>query len=194
MGSSKGGAGAGAFVIGGAALAAAAILFSFGAASAQVSITAKVPGVCGNDISEIDEQCEPGPPEDLGGASCVSLGFASGDLSCAPSCLFDTSACVPIVSGGKPKVFEGGGGVPSLPPLPEFILPPPPPVPFCPFISYDLNGDGVVDLQDLSILLFWLPRTEPGALVYDLNCDGKLDFADISVLFYHWTDFSHVRP
>lgn len=36
------------------------------------------------------EQCE---FQTLGGATCQSLGFASGQLSCSTACTFDTSAC-----------------------------------------------------------------------------------------------------
>lgn len=188
----QGGTTKAALVIGGAALAAATIFFFLGSASAQTVLTAKVPGVCGNGIIEFDEQCEPGPPELLGGATCVSLGFASGVLSCSPSCLFNTSLCI---SGGAP----GGRRLPPgevnewIFPLPEFIFPPfllpPPLIVSCPRIGFDLDGDGAVDLRDLSIFLFWFPKTGPDALVYDLNCDGKLGLADLSVLFYHWTDF-----
>lgn len=49
----------------------------------------------------------------------------------------------------------------------------------------DLNGDGKVDLIDLSILLYYLNR--PDGPRFDCNGDDKVDFVDISILFYHWT-------
>jgi hypothetical protein len=62
--------------------------------------------VCGNGIQETGEQCD---GSDLGGASCVSRGFSGGTLSCASSCVFDTSSCT---SGGG----GGGGGGGYVPP------------------------------------------------------------------------------
>lgn len=52
---------------------------------------ASLPG-CGNGaIDSGGEQCD---GADLGGASCVSLGFTSGTLGCSGGCAFDTSSCV----------------------------------------------------------------------------------------------------
>jgi hypothetical protein len=50
-----------------------------------------VPG-CGNEIIEAPaEQCE---GTNHGGATCQSLGFLQGTLTCLSDCTFDTSACV----------------------------------------------------------------------------------------------------
>ena len=46
---------------------------------------------CGNGQIEPGELCE---GSNLNGATCASLGFDSGTLSCAPSCKFDSSQCV----------------------------------------------------------------------------------------------------
>ena len=62
--------------------------------------------VCGNNIKEIDEQCD---GTDLGGQTCTGLGYSGGTLICNQSCNFDTSSCTGGGGGG------GGGGV-SLPP------------------------------------------------------------------------------
>ena len=61
--------------------------------------------VCGNNIKEIDEQCD---GTDLGGQTCTGLGYSGGTLICNQSCNFDTSSCT---GGGG-----GGGGSVSLPP------------------------------------------------------------------------------
>jgi len=56
------------------------------------SITVSVKAsVCGNNIIEGGEDCE---GEDLNGQTCVSLGYASGTLTCDIACSFDTSDCV----------------------------------------------------------------------------------------------------
>ncbi|GIW66546.1 MAG: hypothetical protein KatS3mg095_0444 [Candidatus Parcubacteria bacterium] len=78
--------------------------------SAGVTIKAFVPGVCGNNLKEPGEECD---DPDLGGQSCVSLGYSGGTLSCNSNCTFNTSQCItqPPPSGGG----GGGGGsyVPS---------------------------------------------------------------------------------
>ena len=45
---------------------------------------------CGNGVAEPGEQCD---SADLGGQTCQSLNFTSGNLNCTASCTFDTSAC-----------------------------------------------------------------------------------------------------
>lgn len=45
---------------------------------------------CGNDMLDGREACD---GVELDGQTCETLGFASGDLSCADDCTFDTAAC-----------------------------------------------------------------------------------------------------
>ena len=45
---------------------------------------------CGNGIIEPPEDCD---GTNLGGQTCVSLGFTGGTLACATDCTFDTSGC-----------------------------------------------------------------------------------------------------
>ncbi len=49
-------------------------------------------GVCGNGLLESPEECD---GSDLGGATCVSLGYTGGTLACSPDCTLDTSRCIP---------------------------------------------------------------------------------------------------
>jgi len=51
-----------------------------------------VPFECGNDVVEAIEECD---GTDMQGATCESLGQASGPLGCTESCMFDLSGCVP---------------------------------------------------------------------------------------------------
>ena len=46
--------------------------------------------VCGNDLIEGAEFCD---GTQLGGATCVSLGYATGTLACAANCQYDTVDC-----------------------------------------------------------------------------------------------------
>lgn len=67
---------------------------------------------CGNLVLDVGESCD---VDDqgiflLGGASCQTLGFKSGALSCDAACLFVTSGCVPKFSGGGGGSSGGGGG------------------------------------------------------------------------------------
>ena len=50
----------------------------------------------------------------------------------------------------------------------------------------DFNGDGVVDMSDLSILLYYYGKTGSAAGRYDLNGDGVVDISDISIMLYYW--------
>jgi hypothetical protein len=56
-----------------------------------INATVKI-SICGNGIIEGGEDCE---GEDLGGATCESLGYGPGTLSCDIACTFDTSGCSP---------------------------------------------------------------------------------------------------
>ena len=73
------------------------------AASENVNINATVPGpVCGDGIIGSGEQCD---GSNLGGATCVSVGFGGGSLSCKANCTYNTSQCI-----STPPPSSGGGG------------------------------------------------------------------------------------
>ena len=46
---------------------------------------------CGTNAIHPGEECDGG---DLGQQTCITLGFASGELACGADCTFDTSACM----------------------------------------------------------------------------------------------------
>ncbi len=75
-----------------------------------VDISAVVEG-CDDGIIGVGEQCD---GVNLGGASCSSLGFSGGTLSCTSACTFDTSSCTAGGSGGGGG-GGGGGGSSSTP-------------------------------------------------------------------------------
>jgi hypothetical protein len=60
---------------------------------------------CGNHKRETGEACD-GP--DLGAITCSTIGYASGPLTCQPSCLFDFSQCIanPVCGNGKIEIGE----------------------------------------------------------------------------------------
>jgi hypothetical protein len=51
----------------------------------------------------------------------------------------------------------------------------------------DVDGDGIVDIKDFSVLAFWYGKPNPPKNV-DLNGDGKVDMTDFSILAYYWND------
>lgn len=94
---------------------------------------------CGNDkIDVAGEQCD---GSDLGGETCISLGFRRGALACA-SCRFDTSGCRPdlaaLPASGQTTAYgtESDGAIRSGAPL-----------------AYLDNGDGTI--TDLNTGLMW---------------------------------------
>ena len=56
----------------------------------ETTSTTGDPVDCGNDMLDGREECD---GAQLDGATCETLGFASGDLTCADNCTFDTAAC-----------------------------------------------------------------------------------------------------
>lgn len=59
--------------------------------------------------------------------------------------------------------------------------------PKLPFRAVDFNGDERVNIVDLSILAFWYKRSVPLGHFSDLKPDGVIDVADFSVLVFFWT-------
>ncbi len=52
----------------------------------------------------------------------------------------------------------------------------------------DLNGDGIVDAEDLGLLLqAWGACPVGAGCPADLNCDGEVDAADLGLLLNEWT-------
>ncbi len=74
------------------------------ATSYTVDIVARVPG-CGDAILQVGEECD---GTNLGGASCETIGFDAGALSCSSACTFLTNSCVlaPPSSGGGTRVVK----------------------------------------------------------------------------------------
>jgi len=63
--------------------------------------------VCGNGIRESAEQCD---GDDLAGISCVTLGYAGGNLACTATCTHDTSGCTQTAENCTNGVDDDGDG------------------------------------------------------------------------------------
>lgn len=71
--------------------------------------------VCGDGIKNGGEQCD---GSDLGGATCVTVGYSGGMLSCSSICQFDVAGCTGGSAFGYPATGQtgcwSGFGVPLL--------------------------------------------------------------------------------
>lgn len=56
----------------------------------ETSSSTGEPSPCGNGVLEAPEQCDGAA---FGDATCMSLGYDGGTLSCTPSCFYDPSTC-----------------------------------------------------------------------------------------------------
>ena len=108
-----------------------------------------------------------------------------------------TGVASPVVNSNPPHVSVGGGAgsyaspsfVSSTPSgTPSSSLPISPPLIPPAFQRADFNGDNLVDIIDLSILLYHYYQTGQEDARYDLSNNGIVDFPDVSILMYYWTE------
>ena len=79
-------------------------------------------------------------------------------------------------------VPPGGGGL-SIP----IIGPVVPPKKLQEAIAlYDFNGDGVINIVDFSVMLYYFNQSGSEVAQYDLNNDNVVNIIDISILLYYW--------
>jgi hypothetical protein len=57
---------------------------------------------CGDSTVDVDEECD---TNELGGATCVGLGFVGGEIGCRDDCTLDMSGCYNQVCGNS--MIEG---------------------------------------------------------------------------------------
>lgn len=51
----------------------------------------------------------------------------------------------------------------------------------------DFNGDARVNIVDVSVMIYWFKKSVPGGFFADLNNNGVVDIADFSILVFYWT-------
>jgi len=109
--------------------------------------------VCGdNAVNVAGEQCD---GADLGGESCVSLGFSGGVLGCDGSCAFDTGGCT--CGGGG-----GGGAFPASGQTTSYGAGSDGDVQAGAALSYTDNGDGTI--TDNNTGLMWEKKSDDGSI------------------------------
>lgn len=92
----------------GSALLLALVACAQGASSngdAGTGVDVPTGSSCGDGVRNGTDECE---GTDLAGATCISLGYASGELACSAACSFDKSACVNTVTSCGNGVRDDG--------------------------------------------------------------------------------------
>lgn len=140
------------------------------ASANSIEISARVAG-CGDGMIDAGELCD---SANLGGASCQSLGFESGTLSCTSACMFNTLSCF-AGDGGSNASRSSAVRTPDEASVPAGVS-----------SAIDFNTDGTVNLADFSIMAYWYGRSPVPERV-DLNNDSKLDLVDFSIMAFHWS-------
>jgi len=172
---------------------------SLAATNQSVGVTVKV-GVCGNNLAEDNEDCD---NTDLKGNTCETLGYASGTLTCHPSCSFDTTLCIAKKessssdSGTSPSetntvTTTQVSETPITVNIPDVVQ------------LFDTNGDNKITLSEVySVTKKWfdgwkqtvvdqLEAQSKGTKIpeadirrCDVNKDARCDLIDFSVLLYY---------
>lgn len=146
-----------------------------------------------SDISGIDESTL--EVRRWNGSSWAQVSGASVDtstntvtVSTAQFSDFGLLGSAPSSGGGDTTTTSTGGGGGIIETLliiigrsvpPRFVTAPYPQI-------TDLNGDGTVNLRDLSILLAFTLKPAPNPA--DFNADQRIDTKDISILLSNWTE------
>lgn len=119
-------------------------------------------------------------------SSSANFGTIHGFLGFRAAAAVVTPTPTPTPSPGG----SGGGFVITLlqslqgQQLPRFPLATTAPAGLC-SPNTDLNCDGAIDIEDLSIFLFLTPQPLPNPA--DFNIDSRVDVRDLSLMFFDWT-------
>jgi hypothetical protein len=160
------------------------------AVSTQLINTQVQVSVCGNSIIEGGEDCEGG---NLGGATCLSLGYGGGELWCDNACSFDVFSCLPPTPTPTPIFTPTPTIVPTTTPQPtatpqtetlfqsvvETLSPTPTPTPafILDALMTELNEDDEVVIA--TVLPVPLQQ-------YDFREEGVLRLADLTQVVSTW--------
>jgi hypothetical protein len=125
---------------------------------------------CGDTAVNGIEDCD---GTNLGGATCVTLGYGSGTLACAPGCRYDVSGCIPgaFAATGQTLCYNSAGAAVACPGTGQDGA-----TQAGADLAYQDNGDGT--LTDLNTGLQW-------EKLDDANVGGSLHDRDT---LYTWAN------
>jgi hypothetical protein len=158
------------------------------AQSSTVEASVKI-SICGNEVVEGGEDCEPTTFTQL---SCSDLGYEGGEVYCDNSCSYDTYECIiPQPPEPEPPTEEE-----IIEQIIEDVVNRKEPIiivaPTLPYLKlFDFDGNGIIDDYEFrqSVLLwgkYWRQyRQGEEELSCDLNDDTVCDIVDFSILLYH---------
>lgn len=177
---------------------------ALGQSSSLDSIDATVKtSVCGNEIVEGGEDCD---GINLDNATCLSLGYAGGDLKCNIDCSFNTLGCVGEGTVVTPTSISSSVFLPTPIPanslldrlfrsaspvvLPRVLAP------------FDINGSGKIETTEVyTVIKSWVDDWKSNLMEAelkvsktsrkvtekkcDVNDDGNCDLIDFSILLFY---------
>jgi len=174
------------FILISSLLAGLSFKFVWAGISDLISATVKI-SICGNGIIEGGEDCE---GEDLGGATCESLGYGPGILACDIACTFDTSGCSPAPTATPTPTPTP---TPTLTPTPTPTLTPTPTsAASAAEAPAATNTPGPAATSTPAPAATATPVPTPAipavVAVFDIDGSGKIEIAEVFAVVKTWVE------
>lgn len=153
------------------------LIYGQTSSSDTVEATIKI-SVCGNEIVEGGEDCE---GSDLGGKTCISLGYSGGTLSCDIACTFDTTNCL----------------APTLTPTPTPTSAPNPTAAAATSAPQQVTPPASTSVPAATTQVFTTGVTAPRLLpaipeviaFFDIDGSGRIEITEIFQAVKTWADY-----
>ncbi len=139
--------------------------------SSPINATVKI-SICGNNVKEGGEDCD---NSDLGGATCASLGYGGGTLTCDISCSYDTSGCIATPT-------------PTATPTPSSTPTPTPTITVSVTSSTTTSTPTPGTATTSTITLNPTPVLPPALKAFDINGIGRILRSDLPAVVKIWVD------
>lgn len=160
------------------------LIYGQTSSSDTVEATIKI-SVCGNEIVEGGEDCE---GSDLGGKTCISLGYSGGTLSCDIACSFDTTNCLAPTPTPTPTSTPTSTPTPTSAPnptsnptsAPQQVTPPA--STSAPAATTQVFTTGVTAPR-------LLPAIPEVLALFDIDGSGRIEITEIFQAVKTWADY-----